>query len=35
MAARWGLPKLGKARMEARLAFGHARRHFPIMLNWS
>ena len=21
--------------MEARLAFGHARRHFPIMLNWS
>jgi hypothetical protein len=35
MAARWGLPKLGKARMEARLTFGHARRHFPIMLNWS
>jgi hypothetical protein len=35
MAGRWCQPKLGKARMEARLAFGHARRHFPIMLNGS
>ena len=29
-----GGPRRG-ARIEARLAFGHARRHFPIMLNWS
>ena len=35
MAARWCQPKLGKARMEARLAFGHARRPPPIMLNGS
>ena len=35
MAGRWCQPKLGRARIEARLAFGHARRHFPIMLNWS
>jgi uncharacterized protein (DUF433 family) len=29
-----GGPRRG-ARIEARLAFGHARRHLPIMLNWS
>jgi len=35
MAGRWCQPGLGKARMDARLAFGRARRQLPIMLNGS